>query len=129
MGDGDAGESASSGQRGAASPFVAGLVSLLVTLAGQRYAEPLRALRAEKHRLLRGAFLGVGVVFFSAMGLATLSFGVIAVFWRHHRLLALAGVITFYWMLAALFFWRWRLAVRQGSLLFRQREKALRGRP
>ncbi len=121
MGDGDLGEGASGGQRAASSPFLIGLVSLLVALVNQRYAEPLRVLRAEKRRLLRAAIFAACVAFFSVMGVVALSFGVIALFWNRDRLVAVGAVIGFYWLLAGIFFWRWRVLVKQDSLLFNRR--------
>lgn len=121
MGDGDLGDTPRGGQRAASSPFLVGLVSLLAALVQQRYAEPLHALRAEKRRLLRGAAFAACAAFFSVMGMVALSFGVIALFWDRDRLVAVGGVIGFYWLLAAIFFWRWRVMVKQGSQLFDRR--------
>lgn len=118
MGDGDLEGRPSGGDRAASSPFVAGLVSLLAALINQRYAEPLHALRAEKRRLLRGAAFAACAALFSVIGVVALSFLVVAIFWNHDRLVAVGAVVGFYWVLALIFFWRWRVLVKQGSHLF-----------
>lgn len=121
MGDGDLGDIPPGEHRAASSPFFVGLLSLLAALVHQRYAEPLHALRAEKRRLLRAAAFAACAAFFSVMGIVALSFGVIALFWNRDRLMAVGGVIGFYWLLAAIFFWRWRVVVKRGSRLFDRR--------
>lgn len=123
MADGGLEESALGSQQASSSPspFLAGLMSVLVALLNQRYAEPLQVLRTERRRLLRGAVFAAGVAFFSVMGMVALSFGVIVLFWNRDRLLAVGAVIGFYWLVAALFFWRWRVFVKQGSPFFNRR--------
>lgn len=121
MADGDLGKAQAGGEGAASSPFLAGLLSLVAALVNQRYAEPLHALRAERHRLLRSAAFAACAVFFSLMGVVAVSFGVIAFFWNHDRLVAVGGVIGFYWLLALIFFWRWRVLIKQGSHLFGRR--------
>ncbi|HUW99075.1 MAG TPA: hypothetical protein VMV40_09605 [Acidiferrobacter sp.] len=94
------------------------LVSILTTCAYQRYGETIIALKNEKRRLARFAFWAACLGFFLVGGVLFLSVGVIVFFWDRDRLMAVAGVILFYWLLAGLSAWRLhRTAKRRGRLL------------